>query len=82
MYFSRYVAGSTSAGLLIVSQNLDLRQAIEQILLIWEIRDSPQTRDRSTQTGDSNTRSAPFETGSGAVPDLPHVPLWLGPRLA
>ena len=35
MHFSRYVAGSNSAGLLIVSQNLDLRQAIEQILVIW-----------------------------------------------
>lgn len=34
-HFSRIVAESNSAGLLIVSQRLDLRQTIEQIVLIW-----------------------------------------------
>jgi Domain of unknown function (DUF5615) len=34
-HFGRFISSSTSAGLLIVSQKLDLREAIEQILLIW-----------------------------------------------
>ena len=34
-HFDRFISNSTSAGLLIVSQKLDLREAIEQILLIW-----------------------------------------------
>ena len=34
-HFDRFISSSTSAGLLIVSQKFDLREAIEQILLIW-----------------------------------------------
>ena len=34
-HFSRFIIDSTSAGLLIVSQNLDIGEAIEQILLVW-----------------------------------------------
>jgi predicted nuclease of predicted toxin-antitoxin system len=34
-HFSRFTAGSTSAGLLIISQNLPIRDAIEQILIVW-----------------------------------------------
>jgi hypothetical protein len=34
-HFGRIVTESNSAGLLIVSQRLDLRQTIEQIVLIW-----------------------------------------------
>ena len=34
-HFSRFIEQSTSPGLLIVSQKLDIREAIEQILLIW-----------------------------------------------
>jgi hypothetical protein len=34
-HFARYVATATSTGLLIVSQNLDVREVIEQILVIW-----------------------------------------------
>ncbi|HXP88302.1 MAG TPA: DUF5615 family PIN-like protein [Bryobacteraceae bacterium] len=34
-HFGRFVRTSQSAGLLIVSQSLDLRQAIEQLLLVW-----------------------------------------------
>jgi predicted nuclease of predicted toxin-antitoxin system len=46
MHFSRYVAGSSSAGLLIVSQNLDLRQTIEQILLIWAASEADEWLNR------------------------------------
>jgi hypothetical protein len=35
MHFSRFVVTSRSPGVLIVSQSLDLRRAIEEILLIW-----------------------------------------------
>jgi len=34
-HFSRFTAASSSAGLLIVSQTLNIRDAIEQILLLW-----------------------------------------------
>ena len=34
-HFAHFITGSTSAGLLIVSQKLDVREAIEQILLVW-----------------------------------------------
>src|SRR5437879_3487146 len=34
-HFSRFIAESTVAGLLLVSQNLDIRESIEQILLVW-----------------------------------------------
>ena len=34
-HFARFITESTSAGLLIVSQNIEIREAIEQILLIW-----------------------------------------------
>jgi hypothetical protein len=33
--FDRFVRNSASPGLLIVSQNLDLRETIEQLQLIW-----------------------------------------------
>jgi hypothetical protein len=34
-HFNRFIAESTSGGLLIVSQKLDIREAIEQILRVW-----------------------------------------------
>jgi hypothetical protein len=34
-HFVRFITDSTSAGLLIASQKLDIREAIEQILLVW-----------------------------------------------
>jgi hypothetical protein len=46
MHFSRYIADSSSAGLLIVSQRLDLRQAIEQILVIWAASEAEEWTNR------------------------------------
>ncbi|HZS53508.1 MAG TPA: DUF5615 family PIN-like protein [Bryobacteraceae bacterium] len=34
-YFSRFILESRSAGVLIISQNLPVREAIEQILIVW-----------------------------------------------
>jgi hypothetical protein len=34
-HFGRFLTRSSSAGLLIVSQRLDIREAIDQILLVW-----------------------------------------------
>jgi hypothetical protein len=34
-HFHRFIAGSESAGLIIVSQNLAIREAIEEIVLVW-----------------------------------------------
>ena len=34
-HFADFITGSTSAGVLIVSQKLGVREAIEQILLVW-----------------------------------------------
>src|ERR1700728_915298 len=45
-HFNRFVAHSTSAGLLIVSQNVAIREVIEQILIIWVASDAVQWRDR------------------------------------
>ena len=45
-HFGRFIAESTSAGLLIVSQKLDIREAIEQILIIWEASDAQEWSNR------------------------------------
>jgi Domain of unknown function (DUF5615) len=45
-HFGRFVSESTSAGLLIVSQKLDIREAIEQILLIWEATEAQEWSNR------------------------------------
>jgi hypothetical protein len=45
-HFGRFIAESTSAGLLIVSQKLDIREAIEQILIIWEASDAQEWNNR------------------------------------
>ena len=34
-HFDHFVAESTSAGVIIVSQSLAIREAIEQILIVW-----------------------------------------------
>ena len=34
-HFHRFIAESTSAGVLLVWQNLNIRVAIEEILLVW-----------------------------------------------
>src|SRR5690242_14407725 len=45
-HFNRFIAASTSAGVLIVSQSLAIREAIEQILLVWTASDAEEWRDR------------------------------------
>ncbi len=45
-HFNRFVAESPSAGLLIVSQKLDVREAIEQIILIWAASEAHEWRDQ------------------------------------
>jgi hypothetical protein len=45
-HFSRFIAGVTSAGVLIVSQNLPIRDAIEEILLIWAATEAAEWRNR------------------------------------
>ena len=45
-YFTRFVAGTTSPGLLIVSQNMAVREAIEQILTIWAASEAVEWTNR------------------------------------
>jgi hypothetical protein len=45
-HFSRYVVVSTSAGLLVVSQTLDIREAIEAIILIWAASEAEEWVNR------------------------------------
>jgi hypothetical protein len=45
-HFARFITESTSAGLLIVSQNMEIREAIEQILLVWEASEAEEWSNR------------------------------------
>lgn len=45
-HFERFVRGAASPGLLIVSQRLAVREAIEQVLLVWSASDAEEWRDR------------------------------------
>jgi len=45
-HFSRFIEKSTSAGLLIVSQKLDIGAAIEQILLVWTATEAEEWINR------------------------------------
>ena len=45
-HFSRFIADSTSAGALIVSQNLPIREAIEQILIVWLASEADEWQNR------------------------------------
>ena len=45
-HFKLFVSESTSAGLLIVSQNLEIREAIEQILLVWAASEADEWCNR------------------------------------
>jgi len=45
-HFSRFIAESTSPGLLIVSQKLDIREAIEQILVVWAASEAREWSNR------------------------------------
>lgn len=45
-HFSRFIEESTSPGLLIVSQKLDLGDSIEQILLVWTASEAEEWINR------------------------------------
>ena len=45
-HFNRYIGDSTSAGVLIVSQNIAIREAIEEILLVWAASDADEWGNR------------------------------------
>ncbi len=45
-HFSHFTEESTSTGLLIVSQKLDIREAIEQILLVWAASEAEEWINR------------------------------------
>lgn len=45
-HFSRFIEKSTSAGLLIVSQKLDIGDSIEQILLVWTASEAEEWINR------------------------------------
>ena len=44
--FDKFVGANTSPGLLIVSQNLDLRTAIEGVLLVWTATEAAEWVNR------------------------------------
>ena len=44
-HFNSFLAGSESAGVLIVSQNLPIRDAIEEILLVWAASEPGEWRN-------------------------------------
>lgn len=41
-HFAEFIQSSTSAGLLIVSQKLDLRTAIEELITVWEASEAEE----------------------------------------
>jgi len=45
-HFSRFIANSQSAGLLIVSQSIAIREAIEEILLVWAASETHEWHNR------------------------------------
>ena len=45
-HFSQFIVGSTSPGLLIVAQILDIKVAIEQLLLVWAASEAEEWIDR------------------------------------
>jgi hypothetical protein len=45
-HFTRFITDSASAGVLIVSQNLPIRDAIEEILLVWAASEPEEWRNR------------------------------------
>ena len=44
-HFNRFIVDSVSAGVLIVSQSLPIRDAIEEILLVWAASDGDEWRN-------------------------------------
>jgi predicted nuclease of predicted toxin-antitoxin system len=45
-HFNRFIAESTNSGWLIVSQKLAIREAIEQILLVWAASEAEEWSSR------------------------------------
>jgi hypothetical protein len=45
-HFSRFIANSASAGVLIVSQSMAIREAIEEILLVWSASEADEWLNR------------------------------------
>jgi hypothetical protein len=45
-HFADFVEGSSSPGLIIVSQDIDIGVAIDDLLLIWAATDSEEWVDR------------------------------------
>jgi hypothetical protein len=45
-HFARFITESTSAGVLIVSQNAEIREVIEQILLVWAASEAQEWKDQ------------------------------------
>jgi len=43
-HFARFIPETASAGLLIVSQKIEIREAIKQVLLVWEASDAKSNR--------------------------------------
>jgi hypothetical protein len=45
-HFKIFASGAGSPGLIIVSQALEIREVIEQVLLIWAVTDAEEWRNR------------------------------------
>ena len=45
-HFNRFVVSSASAGLLIVSQSLAIRKAIDELLLVWAVSEADEWHNR------------------------------------
>lgn len=45
-HFARFIAESTSTGLLIVSHKIEVRETIEQILIVWAASEAEEWINR------------------------------------
>ena len=46
LHFANFIATQTSAGVVIVSQDLPIRQAVEDLVLIWEASEAEEWINR------------------------------------
>ena len=46
VHFNNFVLNAGSPGVIIVSQALEIREAIEEILLVWAATDADEWRNR------------------------------------
>jgi len=46
-HFARLIASQTSPGLIIVSQDLEIGIAIEQLLLVWSVLEAEELTNRT-----------------------------------